>query len=81
MRYLPEIFLIHSWDIGSLVLLCLAELTYLLLSFCVLVLTSKPLIFLPFCFLRVCFQDLLVLFIHNMLRKALWTYRICFFKQ
>ena len=45
-----NIFLIFFWDFpGTLVQkfsLCLAELTYWLLSFCVLVLTLKPLMFL-----------------------------------
>ena len=44
-----------SWDIGSL---CLAELTYWLSSFCVLVLTLKPLVLLPFGSLGVSFWDL-----------------------
>ena len=48
MIYFSEIFWRHSLDIGSLVFLGLTELTYWHLSFCVLVLTLKPLILLPF---------------------------------
>ena len=55
MRYLSETFLGH-WFTGFL--LCLAELTYWLMSFCVLVLTLKPLVLLTFGSLRISFWDL-----------------------
>ena len=60
--FLTEIRQIWGYDtLVHLFLLCLAELTYWLLSFCVLVLTMKPLILLPFGCLGVSFWDLLVL--------------------
>ena len=62
MTYLSEIFLRHSLDIGSLVFTLFGWAYILSLRFCVLVLTLKPLILLPFGCLGVSFWDLLVLF-------------------
>ena len=58
MRYLSEIFLRHSWDIGSLVFTLLGWGYILTVEF-----LCARLNLLPFGYLRVSFWDLLVLFL------------------